>query len=126
MRQEIEGVVYDTASAALIGSHEVDSTHVRRVTALYRSEQGRYFIVEEHETHGLDGALLLPFTDAMAREWLLAHGKAAAAPGLFEGVPVSVTVDLDGALVARLDHAAQAAGLSRQDWLSAAIAKALG
>lgn len=83
MKREIEGRVYDTTLATLVASHMSSSTHIHRATSLYRAPDGSFFLVEEREAHGVDGALLTPLTGAMAREWLEEHGKAELAATLF-------------------------------------------
>lgn len=82
MKREIEGRVYDTNSATLIASHAGGSTHIHRVISLYCSSDGDYFLLEEREVHGVDGAILTPCTDSMAREWLEEHGNAELASKL--------------------------------------------
>ena len=84
MKREIEGRVYDTSTATFVASHKGGSTHMHRAASLYRSPEGDYFLVDEREVHGVDGALLTPFTAAMAREWLEEHGQADLASTLFE------------------------------------------
>lgn len=83
MKREIEGRIFDTASATLVASHMNSSTHIHRAVTLYRTPDGGFFLVEEREVHGVDGALLTPMTDAMARDWLEEHGKAGLASELF-------------------------------------------
>lgn len=125
MKREIEGIIYDTAHARVIASHEAGSTHVHRMSSLYRSASGRYFVVEEKEVHGVDGALLTPLTDTMARVWLENHGKAEIARGLFKNGRIFLRIELDSALLGGIDAAAEAAGLTEQAWILAAIESAL-
>ena len=84
MRREIEGKAYDTTTATVIATHTSDSTHIHRAVSLYQSPTGDYFLVEEREAHGVDGAILTPCTAAMARDWLLGHDLTDRAPQLFE------------------------------------------
>lgn len=125
MRREISGCTYDTADAEVIASHETGSTHIHRMTSLYRSADGRYFVVEEQEIHGIDGALLTPLTDAMAREWLEKHGKASLAGALFSNGGLFLRIELDAERLCQIDASAQAAGLTEQEWVLAAISAAL-
>lgn len=125
MKREIDGHVYDTADARVIASSETGSTHVHRVSSLYRSGEGRYFLVEEQEIHGVDGALLTPLSDAMAREWLEKHGKADLAGSLFRNGRIFLRLEIDSGLLQRIDAAAEAAGLSEQAWVLSAIHAAL-
>ena len=125
MKRDIDGKTYDTEAARLIASHEVDTTHTRRVTALYRSRAREFFLVEEHETHGQDGALLMPFTDDMALKWLETRGKRDIAEELFRDKPASVVIEVDRHLLRVIDNTAAAAGRSRADWLTATIEAAL-
>lgn len=125
MKREIEGIIYDTAHARVIASHEAGSTHVHRMSSLYRSAEGRYFVVEEKEVHGVDGALLTPLTDSMARLWLENHGKAEIARGLFKNGRIFLRIELDSALLGRIDAAAETLGLSEQAWILAAIERQL-
>jgi hypothetical protein len=125
MKREIEGIIYDTAHARVIASHEAGSTHVHRMSSLYRSAEGRYFVVEEKEVHGVDGALLTPLTDSMARLWLDNHGKAEIARGLFKNGRIFLRIELDSALLGRIDAAAEVLGLSEQAWILAAIEREL-
>ncbi len=125
MKRDIDGKIYDTGDARLIASHEVDTTHTRRVTSLYRSPPGDFFLVEEHETHGQDGALLLPFTDDMALKWLETRGKRDIAEELFRDKPATVVIEVDRHMLRTIDEAAGAAGQSRNEWLTAAIESAL-
>ena len=125
MKREIDGYVYDTADARVIASYETSSTHVRRLSSLYRSGEGRYFIVEEQETHGVDGALLTPLTDATAQEWLESHGKADLAGSLFKNGRIFLRIEIDSGLLHQIDAAAEAAGQSEQDWVVGAIRGAL-
>lgn len=83
MKREIDGRVFDTTQATLVASDMSSSTHVHRAVSLYRSADGHYFLVEEREIHGIDGALLTPFSESMAREWLTEHGKGEIASELF-------------------------------------------
>jgi hypothetical protein len=125
MKRDIDGKTYDTAAARLIASHEVDTTHTRRVTALYRSAGGDFFLVEEHETHGQDGALLLPFTDDMALKWLETRGKRDIAEELFRDKPATVVIEIDRHMLRAVTETAEAAGRSRDEWVTAAIEAAL-
>lgn len=126
MKREIDGYVYDTAEAWVIASHETASTHVHRASTLYRSRDRRYFLVEEREIHGVDGALLTPLSDTMAREWLEKHGKGELARSLFTNGRIFLRVEIDSDLLRRIDAAAAAAGVSEQAWVIAAIRAALG
>ena len=125
MKREIDGHIYDTADARVIASYEKGSTHVRRLSSLYRSEDGRYFVVEEQETHGVDGALLTPLAEATAQEWLESHGKADLAGSLFKSGRMFLRIEIDKDLLQRIDAAAEAAGQSEQDWIIGAISGAL-
>lgn len=125
MKRDIDGKTYDTAAARLIASHEVDTTHTRRVTALYRSSDRDFFLVEEHETHGQDGALLLPFTDDMALKWLETRGKRDIAEELFRDKPATVVIEIDRHMLRVINETAEAAGRSRDEWVTAAIEAAL-
>ncbi|MFO1153918.1 MAG: hypothetical protein U1E42_09700 [Rhodospirillales bacterium] len=125
MKREINGHVYDTADAKIIASHERGSTHIHRLSSLYRSPQGRYFVVEEREIHGVDGALVTPLTDAMAREWLENHGKADLAGSLFRNGRIYLRIEIDAALLQRIDAATAAEGVSEQTWVLRAIETAL-
>ncbi len=125
MRREIDGYTYDTADARVIASHETGSTHVHRMISLYRCRDGRYFIVEEREIHGVDGALLTPLTEAMARDWLEKHGKAELARSLFKNGRIFLTVEVDSGLFRRIAAAAEAAGVSEQAWVLSAITTTL-
>ncbi len=125
MKRDIDGQTYDTEDARLIASHEVDTTHTRRVTALYRSRAGEFFLVEEHETHGQDGALLMPFTDDMALKWLETRGKRDIAEEMFRDKPATVVIEVDRHLLRVIDQTATAAGRSRAEWLTATIEAAL-
>lgn len=125
MRREIGGCTYDTADAEVIASHATGSTHIHRVTSLYRSADGRYFLVEEQESQGIDGALLTPLADAMARDWLEKHGKAPLAGALFSDGGLFLRIEIDAERLYQVDAAAQAAGLSEQEWVLAAISAAL-
>lgn len=117
MRREIDGQTYDTADARVIASHEAGSTHVHRMSSLYRSNDGRYFIVEEREIHGVDGALLTPLTEPMARDWLEKHGKADLAGSLFKNGRIFLTIEVDSGLFRRIAAAAEDAGVSEQAWV---------
>jgi hypothetical protein len=95
------------------------------VTSLYRSAAGDFFLVEEHETHGQDGALLLPFTDDMALKWLETRGKRDIAEELFRDIPATLVIEIDRHMLRTIDETAEAAGRSRTEWLTAAIEAAL-
>ncbi len=125
MKRDIDGRNYDTDGARLIASHEVDTTHTRRVTALYRSPAGDFFLVEEHETYGQDGALLLPFTDDMALKWLETRGKRDVAEELFGDRPATLVIEVDRHVLRIIDETAAVAGRTRNDWLTATIEAAL-
>lgn len=125
MKRKIDGVVYDTADARVIASHETGSTHVHRLTTLYRSAEGRYFLVEEQEAHGVDGALLTPLTDAMAREWLKQHGRSEQAGSVSRNGRIYLRIEIDAELLNRIDAAAATAGTSEQAWVVAAIEQEL-
>lgn len=125
MKRTIDEKIYDTDAARLIASHEVDTTHTRRVTSLYRLAAGEFFLVEEHETHGQDGALLLPFTDDMALKWLETRGKRDIAEELFRDKPTTVAIEVDRHTLRVIDETAAAVGQSRTEWLTAAIESAL-
>jgi len=125
MKRVIDEKIYDTEAARLIASHEVDTTHTRRVTALYRSTEGDFFLVEEHETHGQDGALLLPFTDDMALKWLETRGKRDVAEELFADKPATLVIEVDRHVLRIIDETAAATGRTREDWLTAAIEAAV-
>ncbi|MFO1155404.1 MAG: hypothetical protein U1E43_00885 [Rhodospirillales bacterium] len=125
MKREIGECIYDTAEAEVIASHETGSTHIHRMTSLYRSTGGRYFLVEEQEVHGIDGALLTPLSDAMAREWLEKHGKASLASALFSAGGLFLRIEIDADRLCQIDAAAQAAGLTEQEWVLGAIGAAL-
>lgn len=83
MKREIDGRVYDTTLATLVASHGSSSTHTHRAMSLYQSPEGDFFLVEEREVHGVDGALLTPFTESMAHEWLTEHGRGDVLSKLF-------------------------------------------
>ncbi|MBL8667329.1 MAG: hypothetical protein JNM48_07705 [Rhodospirillales bacterium] len=121
MKREIDGHIYDTGRAEVIASHESGTTHIHRISTLYRSGDGRYFIVEEQEAHGIDGALLTPLSEAMAREWLENHGRVALAGSLFRSTGFLLRIEVDAELLCRIDCAAEAAGLAQQAWVLAAI-----
>lgn len=125
MKREIDGHVYDTAEARVIASYETGSTHVRRLSSLYRSVEGRYFVVEEQEAHGVDGVRLTPLTEATAQEWLESHGKADLAGSLFKNGRIFLRIQIDSDMLRRIDAAAEAAGQSEQDWVVATIKGAL-
>ncbi len=125
MKREIDGYVYDTANASVIASHETGTTHIQRLSTLYRSAEGRYFIVEEQERYGVYGALLTPSTDAMAQKWLEDHGKTDLAGSLFKNAKTFLRVEMDLDLLRRIDAAAGAAGLSKEAWVNGAIEGAL-
>lgn len=125
MKREIDGNVYNTGDATVIASHETGSTHVHRMISLYRSRDGRYFIVEEREIHGVDGALLTPLTETMARDWLEKHGKAELARSLFKNGRIFLTIEVDSGVFRRIAAAAEAAGVSEQAWVLNAIHAAL-
>ncbi len=125
MKREFEGTIYDTAHARVIASHETGSTHVHRMSSLYRSAEGRYFVVEEKEVHGVDGALLTPLNDKMAKDWLETHGKAELAGSLFRNGRIFLRIEIDSGLLQRIDAAAEAAGLTEQAWILAAIERGL-
>lgn len=125
MKREIDGYVYDTANARVIASHASGRTHVHRSTSLYRSPDGRYFTVEEQETHGLEGILLTPLTEAMAREWLYNHGRSDLAGSLFKNGRIFLRIEIDSTLLHRIDAAAEAVGMTEQAWVVAAINAAL-
>lgn len=125
MKRDIDGKTYDTETARLIASHEVDTTHTRRLTSLYRSPTGEFFLVEEHEAHGQDGALLLPFTDDMALKWLETRGKRDIAEELFRDKPATVVIEVDRHMLRVIDQTAAAAGRSRTEWLTATIEGAI-
>lgn len=125
VQRTIDGCVYDTDQATVIASHESGTTHVRRLSSLYRSATGQFFVVEEQQAHGVDGALLTPLSDATARRWLENHGKAETARSLFKNGRIFLRIELDSALLGRMDAAAEAAGLSDQAWILAAIVSAL-
>lgn len=125
MKREIDGYVYDTSDARVIASHEKGTTHTRRLSSLYRSGEGRYFVVEEQEVYGVDGAQLTPLTEARAQEWLETHGKADIASSLFKTGRIFLRVEIDKDLLWRIDAAAEAAGQSEQAWVVDAINGAL-
>lgn len=125
MKREIDGHIYDTADAKVIASYEKGSTHVHRMSSLYRSGEGRYFVVEEQEIHGVDGALLTPLTETMAREWLENHGNADLAGSLFRNGRIFLRIEIDSGLLQRIDAAAAAANVSEQAWVIGAIRAAL-
>lgn len=125
MKREIDGNIYDTADAKVIASYEKGSTHVHRMSSLYRSGDGRYFLVEEQEIHGVDGALLTPLTETMAREWLENHGKADLAGSLFRNGRIFLRIEIDSSLLQRIDAAAATEGVSEQAWVLNAINAAL-
>lgn len=125
MKREIDGRIYDTGRAEVIASHEGGSAPSHRISTLYRSSEGHYFTVEEQEAHGIDGALLTALTDAMARQWLEDHGKAALAGSLFRSNGFLVRIEVGAELLCRIDCAADAAGLSEQAWVLQAIRAAL-
>jgi hypothetical protein len=135
VKREIDGNIYDTADAKVIASYEKGSTHVHRMSSLYRSGDGRYFLVEEQEIHGVDGAMLTPLTETMAREWLENHGKADLAGSLFRNGRIFLRIEIDSSLLQRIeidssllqriDAAAATAGVSEQAWVLNAINAAL-
>lgn len=125
MKRTIDGFVYDTAHARVIASHETGTTHVHRLTTLYRTAEGRYFSVEEQEAHGVNGALLTPLTDMMAQEWLMRHRSADQAGSPAKNGRIYMRVEIDAELLHRIDAEAAAAGLSEQAWVVAAIERAL-
>jgi hypothetical protein len=57
MKREIDGCIYD-GRAKVIAFHDSGTSHIHRISSLYRSAHGRYFVGEEQEVHGVDGALL--------------------------------------------------------------------
>lgn len=122
MKREIDGRIYDTGHAEVIASHKDESTPIHRISSLYRSSEGHYFTVD---AHGIDGALLTPLTDAMARQWLEDHGKEALAGSLFRSNGFLVRIEVGAELLCRIDCAADAAGLSEQAWVLEAIRAAL-
>ena len=125
MKREIDGYVYDTSDARVIASYEKGTTHLRRLSSLYRSGEGRYFIVEEQEAYGVDGAQLTPLTEARAQEWLEHHGKADLASSLFNKGRIFLRIEIDKDMLWRVDAAAEAAGQSEQAWVIGAINDAL-
>ena len=125
MKRKIDGKTYDTETARLIASHEVDTTHTRRVNTLYRTSTGEYFLLEEHEAHGQDGAMLLPFTDDMALKWLEMRGRFEIAEELFGDKPTTIVMEIDRRMLRTVDETAQAAGKSRDQWLAETIEAAL-
>lgn len=125
MKREINGRVYDTAAATVIVSYGSDSTHVHRTTSLYQSRDGEFFIVEEQEVHGVDRALLIPMTSAMACEWLKNHGNKELAQSLFNREPETPDLELDSTLKQRVRTAAAVAGLTDRQWIIHAINAAL-
>jgi hypothetical protein len=125
VKREIDGNIYDTADAKVIASYEKGSTHAHRMSSLYRSGDGRYFLVEEQEIHGVDGALLTPLTETMAREWLENHGKADLAGSLFRNGRIFLRIEIDSSLLQRIDAAAATEGVSEQAWVLNAINAAL-
>ena len=130
MQREIDGRLYDTAQATVVASNERTGTHIHRARTLYRSTDGAYFVVEEHEIYGVDGALMTALSDAMARQWLEEHGKADLAQSLFEDHDTPMTLTIGGALRQRVGLSARAAGMSENVWalsvLEAAAESALG
>ncbi|MGF1641656.1 MAG: hypothetical protein ACFCUO_11970 [Rhodospirillales bacterium] len=125
MRRDIDGNSYDTATATRLTSHETDTTHHRRVTTLYQTPDGGYFIVEEQESYGQDGALLIPLTDDMTLQWLEARGKRDLAESLFGDRAATIAIEIDRHLLHEIDDAAKAAGKTRQAWLTEAIEAAI-
>jgi len=121
MRREIEGKTYDTSRATRLASHEVDTTHHRRVATLYQTPAGAYFVVEEQENFGQDSALLIPFTDDMTLQWLETRGKKELAEALFGNTAATIAIEIDRHLLHEIDDAAKAAGKTRKQWLTAAI-----
>lgn len=61
----------------------------------------------------------------MARQWLENRGKAALAGSLFRSGGFLLRVEVDAELLCRIDCAADAAGLSEQAWVVAAVRAAL-
>ena len=82
MKKDIQGERYDTETAVPIASHEHDTTHVRRVDTLYRTDTGAYFLLEEQEAHGVPSATIVPLDAVAARAWLVGHGKGAIAEAM--------------------------------------------
>ena len=125
MRRDIEGKTYDTATGTRLASHETDTTHHRRVTTLYQTPKGDFFIVEEQESYGQDGVLLIPLTDDMALQWLETRGKKELAEALFGDQAATIAIDIDRHLLHEIDDAAKAAGKTRKQWLTTAIEASL-
>jgi hypothetical protein len=125
MRRDIEGKTYDTARATPLASHEVDTTHHRRVATLYQTPEGAFFVVEEQESYGQDGALLIPFTDDMTLQWLETRGKKELAEALFADRAATIAIEIDRHLLHEIDAAAEAAGKTRKQWLTSAIEAAI-
>ena len=125
MKREIEGKTYDTATGTRLASHETDTTHHRRVTTLYQTPKGGFFIVEERESYGQDGALLIPLTDDMALQWLETRGKKELAEALFGDKAATIAIEIDRHLLHEIDAAAETAGKTRKQWLTAAIETAI-
>ncbi len=125
MKREIDGRLYDTIDATLVASQSSASTHIHRAASLYRSPEGHFFLVDEREVHGVDGALLTPLTDEMARAWLDEHGRADLSTDLFGGDDVAVTVHLHPALYRRIETAAKSVGALPADWIEAHLAAVL-
>jgi hypothetical protein len=125
MRRKIEGKTYDTARATRLASHEVDTTHHRRVATLYQTSEGAFFVVEEQESYGQDGALLIPFTDDMTLQWLETRGKKELAEALFADRAATIAIEIDRHLLHEIDDAASASGKTRKQWLASAIEAAI-
>jgi hypothetical protein len=73
----------------------------------------------------VDGALLTPVTDAMAREWLGKHGKAALAGSLSKNGRIFLRIGIDADLLRQIDCAAEDVGLFGTGVVLAAISAAL-
>ena len=118
MRRDVDGVVYDTTLAIVIASHQSNTTHVHRSTSLFCSSEGRYFLVEEKEAHGVESVQFMPLSDSMAQAWLENHGRSDVASALSKDGRIYLRVELDTALFSDIDAAAKAAGLSYQAWIT--------
>lgn len=71
MRKIIEGKVYDTHTAELVGKHKGEKDSVDNQKALYRKRTGEYFVaVQDPQTK--EGTIS-PYTYTAARNWAKNH-----------------------------------------------------
>ena len=144
MKKIINGKVYDTRTAELVGSDENGAHGFEWCEeTLYRKRTGEFFIYgrggprsiycERDGSLLVDGEAIKPLPFELARSWAEAHLKADDYIRIFgdpgEGDAADekrqVTLYLTAATIAKIKRAAAQGGQSMSGWIEAAVDAAL-